>query len=178
MAESQRSAGFDKAETKYVIDAKNQIVAPGFIDVHAHTEDIFDNPTAENFVRMGVTSLITGNCGGSTTDVGEFLGRFKEKPLAVNLGTLIGHNSVRSSAMGLDDRAPTAEEQQKMNTLVDKAMRDGAVGLSTGLIYLPGTFAKPKRWSSWPRSQPGTAGHTQATSATRETKLLLRSKKR
>ena len=133
---------FDKAETKYVIDAKNQIVAPGFIDVHAHTEDIFDNPTAENFVRMGVTSLITGNCGGSTTDVGEFLGRFKEKPLAVNLGTLIGHNSVRSSAMGLDDRAPTAEEQQKMNALVDKAMRDGAVGLSTGLIYLPGTFAK------------------------------------
>jgi len=133
---------FDNAETKYVIDAKNQIVAPGFIDVHAHTEDIFDNPTAENFVRMGVTSLITGNCGGSVTDVGEFLGRFKEKPLAVNLGTLIGHNSVRSSAMGLDDRAPTPEEQQKMNALVEKAMRDGAVGLSTGLIYLPGTFAK------------------------------------
>ena len=133
---------FDKAETKYVIDAKNQIVAPGFIDVHAHAEDIFDNPSAENFVRMGVTSLITGNCGGSTTDVGEFLGRFKEKPLSVNLATLIGHNSVRSSAMGLDDRAPTAEEQQKMNALVDKAMQDGAVGLSTGLIYLPGTFAK------------------------------------
>ena len=133
---------FDKAETKYVIDAKNQIVAPGFIDVHAHTEDIFDNPTAENFVRMGVTSLITGNCGGSTTNVAEFLGRFKEKPLAVNLATLIGHNSVRSSAMGLDDRAPSPEEQQKMNELVDKAMREGAVGLSTGLIYLPGTFAK------------------------------------
>ena len=133
---------FDNAETKYVIDAKNQIVAPGFIDVHAHTEDIFDNPTAENFVRMGVTSLITGNCGGSMTDVGEFLGRFKEKPVAVNLGTLIGHNSVRSSAMGLDDRAPTPEEQQKMNALVEKAMRDGAVGLSTGLIYVPGTFAK------------------------------------
>src|SRR6187402_1434444 len=133
---------FDNAETKYVIDAKNQIVAPGFIDVHAHTEDIFDNPTAENFVRMGVTSLITGNCGGSMTDVGKFLGRFKEKPVAVNLGTLIGHNSVRSSAMGLDDRAPTPEEQQKMNALVEKAMRDGAVGLSTGLIYVPGTFAK------------------------------------
>ena len=133
---------FDKAETKHVIDAKNQIVAPGFIDVHAHTEDIFDNPSAENFVRMGVTSLVTGNCGGSTTDVAEFLGRFKEKPLAVNLATLIGHNSVRSSAMGLDNRAPTPEEQQKMNALVDKAMRDGAVGLSTGLIYLPGTFAK------------------------------------
>ena len=137
-----RVGRFDTVESKYVIDAKNQIVAPGFIDVHAHTEDIFDNPAAENFVRMGVTSLVTGNCGGSTTNVAEFLGRFNEKPLAVNLATLIGHNSVRSSAMGLDNRAPTPEEQKKMNDLVDKAMRDGAVGLSTGLIYLPGTFAK------------------------------------
>ncbi|HSK31787.1 MAG TPA: D-aminoacylase, partial [Candidatus Limnocylindria bacterium] len=133
---------FSGAETKFVIDAKNQIVAPGFIDVHAHTEDIFGNPTAENFVRMGVTSLITGNCGGSVTNVGEFLGRYKEKPLAVNLATLIGHNSVRSSAMGLDNRAPTAEEQAKMNAIVEQAMKDGAVGLSTGLIYVPGTYSK------------------------------------
>ena len=133
---------FDKADTKYVIDAKNQIVAPGFIDVHTHTEDIFDNPTAENFVRMGVTSLVTGNCGGSTTDVGEFLGRYTTKPLAVNLATLIAHGSVRQKVMGLDDRAPTAEEQQNMNELVEKGMRDGAVGLSTGLIYVPGTYAK------------------------------------
>jgi N-acyl-D-amino-acid deacylase len=127
---------------KTIIDAKNQIVAPGFIDVHAHTEDIFSHPSAENFVRMGVTSLITGNCGGSTTDVGEFLGRFTQKPLAVNLGTLIGHNSVRSKAMGTDNRAPTPEEQAAMNQLVEKAMKDGAVGLSTGLIYVPGTYAK------------------------------------
>lgn len=133
---------FDKAETKLIIDAKNQIVAPGFIDVHAHTEDIFGNPTAENFIRMGVTSLVTGNCGGSVTDVAEFLGRYKEKPLAVNLATLIGHNSVRSKAMGLDNRAPTAEEQAKMNEIVEQAMKDGAVGLSTGLIYVPGTFSK------------------------------------
>jgi N-acyl-D-amino-acid deacylase len=91
---------------------------------------------------MGVTSLITGNCGGSATDVKEFLGRYKTKPLAVNLGTLIGHNSVRSKVMGLDNRAPTAEEQLKMEQLVEQAMKDGAVGLSTGLIYLPGTFAK------------------------------------
>src|SRR5687767_3732261 len=84
---------FERAETKYVIDAKNRVVAPGFIDVHAHTEDIFNHPAAENFVRMGVTSLVTGNCGDSTTDVAEFLGRYKEKPLAVNVATLIGHNS-------------------------------------------------------------------------------------
>jgi N-acyl-D-amino-acid deacylase len=91
---------------------------------------------------MGVTSLVTGNCGGSTTDVAEFLGRYTEKPLAVNLATLIGHNSVRSKAMGLDNRAPTDEEQAKMDAIVEQAMKDGAVGLSTGLIYVPGTFSK------------------------------------
>lgn len=124
------------------IDAKGDIVAPGFIDVHGHTEDLFDNPTAENFVRMGVTSIITGNCGGSAADIGEFLGRFQTKPLAVNLAALIGHNTVRREAMGLDNRAPTPEEQVKMIAHVEKAMKDGAVGLSTGLIYVPGTFSK------------------------------------
>lgn len=133
---------FDLGNAETTIDAKNQIVAPGFIDVHAHTEDIFSHPAAENFVRMGVTSLITGNCGGSVTDVGEFLGRFREKPLAVNLATLIAHGSVRSKVIGLDDRAPTPEEQLKMNALVEQGMKDGAVGLSTGLIYVPGTFAR------------------------------------
>ena len=132
----------DSTTATSIIDAKNHIVAPGFIDVHAHTEDVFSHPAAENFIRMGVTSLITGNCGGSTTDVAEFLGRYKEKPLALNVATLIGHNSVRSKAMGLDNRAPTPEEQAKMNEIVEQAMKDGAVGLSTGLIYVPGTFAK------------------------------------
>ena len=133
---------FDTSKSKATIDAKNQIVAPGFIDVHTHVEDIYDSPTAENFIRMGVTSLITGNCGGSELDINEFLGRMKQKPLAVNLGTLVGHNTVRAKAMGLDDRVPTAEEQAKMDALVEQAMKDGAVGLSTGLEYLPGMFAK------------------------------------
>jgi N-acyl-D-amino-acid deacylase len=83
------------AEAQTTIDAKNQIVAPGFIDVHTHVESIYNLPAAENFVRMGVTSLVTGNCGGSTTDVAEFLGRIKQIPLAVNLSTLIAHGSVR-----------------------------------------------------------------------------------
>ena len=125
-----------------IIDAQNKIVAPGFIDVHTHVEGIYGTPEAENFVRMGVTTLVTGNCGGSATDIKEFLGRIREKPLAVNLATLIAHGSVRAKIMGLDNRAPTAEEQSKMNALVEQGMKDGAVGLSTGLIYLPGTFAK------------------------------------
>ena len=137
-----RVGRFEKADSKHYIDAKNQIVAPGFIDVHAHTEDIYSNPKAENFVRMGVTSLVTGNCGGSDLDIGNFLGRIKETPLAVNISSLIGHNTVRSKVLGLENRAPTADEQAQMNALVDKAMKDGAVGLATGLIYLPGTFAK------------------------------------
>ena len=132
----------EDGNAKQTIDVQNRIVAPGFIDVHAHVEGIYKNPAAENFVRMGVTSLITGNCGGSSTDVKEFLGQMKEKPLAVNLATLIAHGSVRSKVMGLDNRVPTAEEQAKMNAIVEQAMKDGAVGLSTGLIYVPGTFAK------------------------------------
>jgi len=132
----------DPNQASRVIDARGQIVTPGFIDVHTHVESIYKQPEAENFVRMGVTSLVTGNCGYSETDIGKFLGRIKEQPLAVNLATLIAHGSVRSKVMGLDNRAPTPEELQKMEAMVEQGMKDGAVGLSTGLIYVPGTFAK------------------------------------
>src|SRR5687768_6223613 len=135
------SLASDSAAVK-TIDAKGQILAPGFIDVHTHVESIYSFPAAENFVRMGVTSLVTGNCGSSTTDVRQFLGRLIEKPLAVNLGTLLGHGSVRGKVMGLGDRPPTAEELKQMEAVVEQGMKDGAVGLSTGLIYVPGTYAK------------------------------------
>jgi N-acyl-D-amino-acid deacylase len=137
-----RIGRIDAAEARKTIDAHNQILAPGFIDVHTHVESIYTLPTAENFIRMGVTTLVTGNCGTSTTDVSEFLGRMKETPTAVNLATLIAHGSVRRKAMGLDDRAPTADELKQMESLVEQGMKDGAVGLSTGLIYVPGTYAK------------------------------------
>jgi N-acyl-D-amino-acid deacylase len=137
-----RIGHIDPGQARALIDARGQVVAPGFIDVHTHVESIYKQPEAENFVRMGVTSLVTGNCGYSETDIGKFLGRIKEQPLAVNLATLIAHGSVRSKVMGLDNRAPTPEELQKMEGLVEQGMKDGAVGLSTGLIYVPGTFAK------------------------------------
>jgi N-acyl-D-amino-acid deacylase len=130
------------SEGARAIDAGGKILAPGFIDVHAHVEDIYEQPDAENFVRMGVTTLVTGNCGGSAVDVGRFLGRMKEAPLSVNLATLVGHNSVRREVFGLANRAPSPEELERMKALVEQAMRDGAVGLSTGLIYVPGTYAK------------------------------------
>jgi N-acyl-D-amino-acid deacylase len=130
------------SEGARVIDARGQILAPGFIDVHAHVENIYNLPDAENFVRMGVTTLVTGNCGGSAVDVGKFLGRAAETPLAVNLATLVGHNSVRREVFGEQNRPPTPEELERMKALVEQAMRDGAVGLSTGLIYVPGVYSK------------------------------------
>jgi N-acyl-D-amino-acid deacylase len=129
-------------EARAVLDAHNQIVAPGFIDVHTHVEGIYNQPAADNFVRMGVTTLVTGNCGTSATNVAEFLGRAQKTPLAVNLATLVAHGSIRQKVLGLANREPSGEELRQMEAIVEQAMRDGAVGLSTGLIYVPGTYAK------------------------------------
>lgn len=125
------------------IDATELMVAPGFIDVHTHADEVAEKPRAENFLRMGVTSIVVGNCGGSALDVGKFFRDVESNRVSLNVATLIGHNTVREAAMGGSfDRAPTGEELAKMKALVDQAMRDGAVGLSTGLIYLPGVFAR------------------------------------
>ncbi len=125
------------------IDAAGRVVAPGFIDVHTHAEDITELPVGENFIRMGVTTIVTGNCGGSKLDVGAFFADITRTGVALNVATLVGHNTVRGQVMGGSfARPPTADELAKMCDLVDRGMRDGAVGLSTGLIYLPGTFAK------------------------------------
>jgi N-acyl-D-amino-acid deacylase len=91
---------------------------------------------------MGVTTIVTGNCGGSWRAIGDSLRSLATRGLSVNLATLVGHNTVRRAVMKDEARDPTPEEMEKMAQLVDQAMRDGAVGLSTGLIYIPGTFAK------------------------------------
>ena len=123
------------------IDARGLIVAPGFIDVHTHADELADQPLAEHFVRMGVTTVVAGNCGGSALDVGAALATIERTHASINFATLIGHNTVRREAMGTSRRAPTAEELAKMRELVRKAMADGAVGFSTGLQYVPGTYA-------------------------------------
>lgn len=126
------------------IDARGLVVAPGFIDVHTHSDDLVERlPLSEHFLKMGVTSIVVGNCGGSNANVGEFFARLEKNGVSPNVATLVGHNTVRKAAMGgIFDRVPTAAELTEMKRLVDQAMKDGAVGLSTGLIYLPGTFAK------------------------------------
>lgn len=125
------------------MDAGGRVVAPGFIDVHTHSEDILQKPLAENFLRMGVTTIVTGNCGSSHVDVAAFFRELEQVGVTLNVATLIGHNSIRREAMGGSFlRAPSAEQMARMKSFVEVAMKDGAVGLSTGLIYTPGTYAK------------------------------------
>lgn len=132
-----------EATASQVIDAKDNYIAPGFIDVHTHSEgDFNDRPEAENFLRMGVTTIVTGNCGGSFVDLEEALGQVSSQGLGANVATLVGHNSVRRRVMGNARRDPSTTETAEMQNLVAKAMKDGAVGLSTGLIYVPGTYSK------------------------------------
>jgi N-acyl-D-amino-acid deacylase len=124
------------------IDAQRKIVAPGFIDVHGHIESsIFTRPTADNYIYDGVTTIITGNCGGSAENIARFFEQIDSMHTSVNIAALIGHNTIRKMAMGLDNRPATSAEQQKMESLAAQAMKDGAVGLSTGLIYLPGMYS-------------------------------------
>jgi N-acyl-D-amino-acid deacylase len=136
--------GILKGQTaNQIIDAEDRVVTPGFIDVHGHIEgSILKRPEAKNLLHDGVTSMITGNCGGSRTDLDQFFQELEEAGTGINVASLIGHNSVRRQVMGEDNRAPSQEELQQMKDLVSKALKDGAVGLSTGLLYVPGTFAK------------------------------------
>jgi N-acyl-D-amino-acid deacylase len=128
-----------------VINVKGLIVAPGFIDVHTHIEsNDLEVPTADNFIFDGVTSVVTGNCGASKTDLLRYFYQLDSVKTSINVATLIGHNSVRQAVMGDSQRDPTSEEQSAMEGIVDQAMLDGAVGLSTGLIYVPGTYSKTR----------------------------------
>jgi N-acyl-D-amino-acid deacylase len=135
------------------IDAKGLIVAPGFIDVHGHIEGgIINTPTANNYIFDGVTTVITGNCGGSADNISTFFQEINKTKPSINVATLFGHNTVRSQVMKRDNRTPTEAEQKQMESLVEQAMKQGAVGLSTGLIYIPGTFAKTEEVSALARS--------------------------
>ena len=133
--------GIEADEARVVLDAEGLIVAPGFIDQHAHVQlSIRNHPLAENFLRQGITTLVASlHSGDQPYPLAEHMASLKVTP---NVGFFAGHTWARKTVMGFDDREPTADELEKMKTLVEEAMADGALGLSTGLLYVPANFAK------------------------------------
>jgi len=154
-------------EAKCTIEAQGLHLAPGFIDAHTHSDlALLVNPRAESKIRQGVTTEVIGNCGsspapllGATVEearaaarsvgldvtwasMAEYLERLRQSGIAVNVVPLVGHNTVRGAVLGLDDVQPTPEQQAEMEQLVTQAMEQGARGLSSGLFYPPGFYAR------------------------------------
>jgi len=160
----------EKRECEKTIDAKGTYVCPGFIDVHTHSDiTALVFPGCDSTLRQGVTTHLVGNCGSSAAPMrepyidvwkiywGEWSGKMEEgnwrtfddylkvvekQGVGHNIGALVGHGAVRTAILGAQQRAPKPAELAKMKALVDEAMRAGAFGLSTGLVYPPGSFAK------------------------------------
>jgi N-acyl-D-amino-acid deacylase len=151
------------------VDASGLTVTPGFIDMHSHSDwQLWGNPRAESKIRQGVTTEVVGNCGFSPAPVadeyrdemrgfalyttkgmdfswrsmGEYLARYADRGIALNVIQLVGHGALRLAAMGFARREPTPAELLAMERLMDESMRDGAWGLATGLIYAPGSYAR------------------------------------
>jgi len=130
------------SQAQNVIDAKGLVVTPGFIDVHTHCDRaIAEIPTVDNYVLQGVTTVIGGNCGGHPYPVSQLFARITEQGIALNFGTLIGHNTIRREVMAMAMEAPTPPQMERMKELLRQEMQAGGLGLSTGLAYLPGTFS-------------------------------------
>ncbi len=155
------------SRAKAVVDARGLAVSPGFIDVHDHTDvALLVNPRAESAIRQGVTTLVSGQCGGSPFPLGDeeaaemreslskayglaldwrdiagFLARIEASGTALNYSTFVGNGTVRATAVGYADRPATPAELDRMRALVAEAMAGGALGLSSGLEYTPSSFA-------------------------------------
>lgn len=149
-----------------VINAKNLVVSPGFIDVHSHSEfTLLADPKAEGKVMQGITTEINGNCGLSAapligasikqreddfeeygikerwTSFKDYFSIIERKGLGLNFATLVGHGNIRASVIGYDDRKPTKEEMDRMKGLLEYSLKEGAYGISTGLCYPPGVYS-------------------------------------
>jgi N-acyl-D-amino-acid deacylase len=126
-----------------VIDARGLVLAPGFIDTHSHADYEIDRyPDAEADISQGITTVLTGNCGGSQLPLSEFFARVEERGSAVNIASFSGHGTIRDKVMGDDFTRPAAaEEIERMRALLSDEMDAGALGLSTGLEYDPGIYS-------------------------------------
>ncbi len=118
-----------------------EIISPGFIDAHAHIERIMRLPDAQSFIRQGVTTVLAGPDGRGPAPMGKFLDSLETYRLGINTAWLTGHNTIRRNIMGTDNRKATPEEMEAMKAAVKEAMDNGAFGISTGLKYVPGSFA-------------------------------------
>ncbi|MCS7368855.1 MAG: D-aminoacylase [archaeon GBS-70-058] len=159
---------YENFSAENVIDASGLIVSPGFIDIHSHSDvTLLVNPLAESKVMQGVTLEVVGNCGSSAapvvgdfavnrmrrrlaeynlnlewSSVGEYLSFMERRGVSVNVATLVGHGQIRSCVMGFEAREPTLSELEEMKLLLKNSLEDGAFGMSSGLVYAPGRFAK------------------------------------
>jgi dihydroorotase/N-acyl-D-amino-acid deacylase len=129
------------ARGRLEIDAADKVVSPGFIDIHAHLDPILELSNCESHVRQGVTTALGGPDGSSPWPLGPYLDTLQQVGIGMNVGYLVGHNTVRRNAMGLENRAPEAGELAQMEAEIAQAMAEGAFGISTGLKYLPGAFS-------------------------------------
>jgi len=165
-----RTGKLNTEEATKIIDALGLVVSPGFIDMHSHSDFLLlINPKAESKIRQGVTTEVVGNCGGSAAPLNEvmkedikkttplfeeakleldwstmreYLNRLDRQGIALNVVPLVGHENVRVPVIGFDNRAPKEAELEEMKKVLVQAMEDGAFGMSTGLIYPPGCYAK------------------------------------
>jgi N-acyl-D-amino-acid deacylase len=163
----QKIGKISSTQGKAIIDATGLSVCPGFIDAHDHTDiELLVNPRGESAIRQGITTVVSGNCGSSPfpiaeeiseeleesyrskgieltwRDINGFFSRLEEKGMSLNYSTLVGHGRIRGASMGLYDRPPKQEELEKMKMMVAENMKNGALGLSTGLEYSPGCYAQ------------------------------------
>ncbi len=148
-----------------VIDAAGRVVAPGFIDIHSHSDEaMFINPNLESALHMGVTTVVCGNCGGSSAPVralaaeeldrelarydvkrrwssfGEYSAAVDRTGPSINVTSFVGHGTLRMCVMGAEARPPTDAELNEMRALLDASLREGAAGLASGLIYPPSAY--------------------------------------
>ncbi|WP_423926429.1 N-acyl-D-amino-acid deacylase family protein [Candidatus Palauibacter sp.] len=121
------------------------LLTPGFIDMHSHinVDEAYGRPAVE-FLTQGITTGVVGVDGSSSVDLASLYDELESAGVGKNIVSYVGHGSVRQAVIGMDDRAPTADELEQMRTLVRRGMEDGAFGLSTGLFYTPGYYAEPE----------------------------------
>src|SRR5436853_615705 len=139
---------FTTAGQPRVLQGKGLVVAPGFIDLHTHCDSgsprITEAAGRANlcYLMQGVTTVVTGNCGAGPLNVGDFYRALDKNGVGTNVAHQVPHNALRSNVMGNANRPPSAKELKRMEALVEKGMKDGAWGFSTGLYYNPGTYAQ------------------------------------